>query len=127
MKDGTEELRSIISEIINDELLEFSASGAVAGFTLPLGMKPRRPKVPKLKKRKKVNESVEPFTLNNYIRYFNNEDSYKDNESKTYYDSVCSLVKAFCISENPFGESSVRGTKNAKKYLQGDLEYPHRT
>ena len=117
-----------------EELDEFSGTGAVAGFSLPLGMSPtspRRKKKSKLKESKKSSglsgEAVgaEDFTFNNHIRYSVCEDGYNASEHFEYYDSIDVLSRSFGLSNNPFGKNRESGIKRAMKYLQGEIKYPH--
>lgn len=135
-----DELRKIIREILEEKSLdEFSGAGAVAGFTLPLGMSNKR--VNHKKKKKKLRESRqkshrgmsgevvgdEDFTFNNFIRYYDNEDSYDSEEHWQYYDMIDCLVRSFAGAGNPFGDNKKSGSKKSTKYLQGFFKYPHGT
>jgi hypothetical protein len=129
IKDMSEEnlklLKQLINEVVKEMTLdEFSGAGAVAGFSLPLGMKP--PKF-KNKKRKKLKESKQEFTLQNYFRYTINEEDYREHECEYYYDGLDSLARAFASAEHPFGSNKSKGLSRVQKYLQGQLKYPHST
>jgi len=127
-------LRSLIREMIEEETLEeFSGVAGAGGFIGPIGA-PIRKRSKRDRRKSKMKESKslsgqvvgdEDFTFQNHFRYYNNEDSYDREEHWLYYDSVACLARAFAIAENPFGSSRSRGSKNAMRYLQGEIKYPH--
>lgn len=124
-------LRQLIREILEEEELEeFSGAGAVAGFSLPLGMSPGHER--KRKKKRRLSETsrgsttgFNVHTLQNWFRYTEVDDLYHDNESYYYFDGLYSLSKSFGGAENPFGEGET-GRKNVEKYLKGHINYPHK-
>lgn len=135
-------IRELIREFIEEEMKnEMSGAPAIAGFVQPLGMPAPRIKEPKVKKSKKesksktrLKESISgqtvgdlDFTFHNHFRYTNNEDTYGHDEHFNFYDAIQVIADAFARAENPFGKNRNVGTRHAIKYLQGDLEYPHKT
>ena len=129
--DMHEAIREIIREILAEEQLEeFSGAGAVAGFSLPLGMSPKPKR--RSKKKRKMNENTrgsiygfDTHTLHNVFRYTVIDDLYHENECDYYFDGLYSLSKSFGGAENPFGDGET-GRKNSEKYLKGQINYPHK-
>jgi hypothetical protein len=127
-------LRKLVSEMVieamdeldeEEELDEFSGVGAIAGYTLPLGMKP------KVKKNKKLGEAaviaggVMPADSSS-VGGFDDHLPKKNNNKRInfrspeqaiddYETSVEKLARSFGGSDSPFGK---RGSGSHKRVVQ---------
>jgi len=130
-------LRMLISEMVEEameeldeeeELDEFSGVGGVAGYTLPLGMKPE------VKKFKNLGESAahgnfvmpaDSASIGGFDDHLPKRPRNKrENQQKkieraltSYEESVEKLASSFGGSESPFGKKGKSSRKKVVKYL----------
>jgi len=123
-----EMLKAELDELDEEELDEFSGAGAVAGYTLPLGMEP------KVKKNKNLGESAahanmvmpaDSASIGGFDDHLpKSRDTDKAKQRKrieraidSYETSVEKLANSFGGSESPFGKKGKLSRRKVISYL----------